>query len=378
MLSNKKKIEQSQSYATVLTITSTKAEEQQAQTMKSFKDLGLNAEQLARIEPMIKKEPDQTEMILALFKNLKGNNIDISPELLSLMEQKVAQPSFVYAILVTLAEYNFPAKQVPINLIWNAARVTDQIFTGLFFLNHESILDLKTVTLLFSYPEDAIDISSLLTELKSSPFFDETIQLLGRVPKESMDQLLKLLTLIINNHLYYPGYITTCLPMDKNFIEKVNTGLQHLESYLSSAYLELAPTSIDPCFFAKTIKLFAQAGLINTQDKSALAPLALCGQGTFRFLQQLDFQNKLDKNKLQNLLKHNTTLDHPTIIKAFKSLFIGEILSADEVQGILKCLDTKSGEAAVEEIAAFIRNDKVAGKIAAEKAAQQAAPALQM
>lgn len=373
-----KKKKQTQSYTTVLTITNTKAEEQQSQTMKSFNGLGLNIEQLTRIERLIKDNPDETHKILALFENLKTNKIDLSPELFFRIEQNVTKLSFVTYMLELLAQYGIKPRLVPINLIWNAVQVVSQINGGLFSLNHESILDLKTVTLLFSYPEDAIDISSLLTELKSSPFFDETVQLLGRVSKESMDQLLKLLTLIINKNLYYPGYITACLPMDKNLIEKVNTGLQHLESYLSSAYLELAPTSLDPCFFAKTIKLFAQAGLINTQDKSALAPLALCGQGTFRFLQQLDFQNKLDKNKLQNLLKYNNTLDHPTIIKAFKSLFFGEKLSADEVQDILICLDTKSGEAAVEEIATFIRNDKVAGKIAAEKAAQQAAPALQM
>jgi len=147
-------------------------------------------------------------------------------------------------------------------------------------------------------------------------------------------------------------------------------GAKFLESDISSAYLELVPTSRDPYFFAQAIQLLAHQALIDPKDKTDLANLRLCGQGTYCFLEELAFHNKLNKNELQNILKHNATLDHPTIIKAFKSIYFTKRLSADETNDILKCLDTKSGGTAVEEIAALIRNDK--------EAAQQTASALQM
>lgn len=326
--------------------------------IEELKSFNLNHEK--RAISLLESNPAAINQILTLYKNLKKYGMVVTDEVHSFVENHVDDAGNLSKVINLLFLNKIEPNSVPFESISKAASAYAPISQSFNLFITKRQLRLPTVLLLFSFPEEAIELASLSISLQNRGYSIEDLikESLRRVPDELLSKCIKLITLVLDGGFFYPEYINAVLAMGNN-VTQVIEGIERLNTseYLSAAYLELSKLNPENGLtFAKNIELLADAGMIDPQNKTQLSMISTCGIGTFFLLQQLKWTDSLNSETFAKVLKYDVIQKDDRVVKAFSELPLMERLSGDEVEFILKCMSEKTQECAIDSIVELLES----------------------
>ncbi|KTD74769.1 hypothetical protein [Legionella waltersii] len=332
-----------------------KAKEKLQQAIIELK--GLKLAQEKRAIALLEQNPQSINRLLTLFKNVNKYDIQLNEEVYSYIEKNVDSVAKLSNVIELLSQTNIPPKSIPFKLLCNGSNGSDELSLSFnLFINKQQI-DLPSIILLLSFPEQSLELASLIISLQNRAYSIEAIQpSLVAARKESASDVIELLTLVLKSGLFYPDFVNVVVAMGGG-VKSVLEGAKRLASrdILNAGYFDIAKSNPENAsMFAKHIELLVDSELIDMRNKRQLSQLSDCGVGVLCFLQQLKKAGKLNAEAFSIVIQHKAILNDKGIEKQFSELPLLTQFSGAEIDSILNWMQEKTSQNATESIIALI------------------------
>lgn len=353
-------------YSVVTQVTAEKNSEKLAKAKKELQALHLTQALEQRFVDMLSQNSAFITRILSLVKKLIEFDIPLTETNLKLIESNINKSGYISNLLSSLSEKGIDSKFIPFTMVCDAARHFDHILLSLSFFTGNKKLDLRTVFLLCTLPDHAVDLSKFVIALQNRGYPDSSIEKIINVlriaasdqnkSRELMPQIIELLSLLLDKGLFYPECVDIVLGMGEKVIQVLEGAKElNLHNCLSSAYLEIVKSNLDNArFFAKNIALLSKDGFVDIHSNESLSRINECEEGAFYLFRQLSLKGLLNTKTFETVLAHPAVLRDTRVAAAFKGIPFLDTLCPGELQGIIKSLGNPSTDAAVAGIVDYL------------------------
>ncbi|HHS8322754.1 TPA: hypothetical protein ACTUN8_002863 [Legionella anisa] len=306
--------------------------------MTLLNKLGLDPDE--RMLKTLEENPEYINRLASLFKRLKKCNIKLDDTLHDVIASNVSYAGDLNNLLDFMQSEGIDVTLFPLELLFASAR-SDTTLMGMQQLKTRDALDLPTLNLLLAYPEHSLLLAYLIINFQQHAYLTEKIvEKLHKFSAKNMDTVIRLLTLLLNNNLYYFECFDILL-RQQDYIDKIYEGTAKLttKNKLAASYfsvIENNPKNAN--VFANLILLLHNASLIDYRKTEDLLTVSKLGIGAFHFLTHLQQAGMLDSENYKKVCRDTSILTQKTVMELFSNLPLFETFDKVELEKMLRLM----------------------------------------
>jgi hypothetical protein len=306
--------------------------------MTRLNKLGLESDK--RMMQTLLDNSQYTNRLISLFDMLKKCNIKLHDTLYDIVATNVSYASTATDLLKFIHEKKIDVTLIPLELVFHAAKSEATLPS----IRNLSPLDLVTLKLILSYPEQSSLLADLIINFQKHAYSTEKIvEKLHKFSAKNMNTVIELLRVLLDKNLYYLGCLDVFLKQQQ-YIDRICEGTKKLA----------AADILDPCYFqaieqdasnanllANIMLLLQAPPLLDYRKKEDLLLASKLGVGAFHFLTHLHQVGLLNEVTYQKVCQNNLILGHPDVIDSLCKLPLFTKFAHKELGHMLALITSK-------------------------------------